>query len=511
VPPMDDGPKKNGSLPDPELNPMLNPTLGKNLGRWAQVYFTSPPEKREEAVQELLKELQDGSATETAVQDSPSARTEAKPPQVRTEPIPPPVRTEPISSTVRREPIPPSTRSEPIPPPVRSEAKVPQVRSETNPPRILDVPPVLTGFNPVASTEPEAEEEEEDIPLTKEARPAKSPLPAAEVSYRQRKELFPDEIEGPEPEFEAEERPRGEICPACLHKNEPGQRFCGFCGFSLKTDVEEPAPPARQTRPVPIPVEPARAPAPVRPASLHADERDAETWQWLHEKNLAKLAVAQERKARWKVPLIAFLLLAIACGYLYWRSTTGEADATKAAAKQPPIGQTQGEGASDPRSNASSGRGNAANHARGQGAPTQSQVPRKQTTAPPEAKTQTPLPPVVASRNVTPKEPPRSAEMSAPEANAGTPYREGLQELTLGRKYLNGEGVPRDHATAAKWLWKSVGKQNPDAVLLLSDLYVRGDGVPQSCDQARILLSAAAKRGSPGAADKLRSVLAVCR
>src|SRR4029077_10776637 len=45
-------------LPNPDLNPLLNPTLGRHLGRWAQVYFTSPPEKREEAVEELLRELQ---------------------------------------------------------------------------------------------------------------------------------------------------------------------------------------------------------------------------------------------------------------------------------------------------------------------------------------------------------------------------------------------------------------------------------------------------------------------
>lgn len=45
-------------LPKPELNPMMNPTLGRNLGRWAHVYFTSPPEKREEAVTELLRELE---------------------------------------------------------------------------------------------------------------------------------------------------------------------------------------------------------------------------------------------------------------------------------------------------------------------------------------------------------------------------------------------------------------------------------------------------------------------
>jgi len=45
-------------LPRPELNPLLNPLLADNMGRWAEVYFTSPPEKREEAVLDLLRELQ---------------------------------------------------------------------------------------------------------------------------------------------------------------------------------------------------------------------------------------------------------------------------------------------------------------------------------------------------------------------------------------------------------------------------------------------------------------------
>ena len=59
--PWDKG--KNVELPNPELNPLQNPTLGKNLGRWAQVYFTSPPEKREQAVVDLLRELESESET----------------------------------------------------------------------------------------------------------------------------------------------------------------------------------------------------------------------------------------------------------------------------------------------------------------------------------------------------------------------------------------------------------------------------------------------------------------
>jgi hypothetical protein len=46
-------------LPDPDLTPSLNPTLARNLGRWAEVYFTTPPEQRDAAVQKLLHELQE--------------------------------------------------------------------------------------------------------------------------------------------------------------------------------------------------------------------------------------------------------------------------------------------------------------------------------------------------------------------------------------------------------------------------------------------------------------------
>ena len=41
-----------------ELNPLLNPLLADNMGRWAEVYFKSPPEKRDEAVLALLHRLE---------------------------------------------------------------------------------------------------------------------------------------------------------------------------------------------------------------------------------------------------------------------------------------------------------------------------------------------------------------------------------------------------------------------------------------------------------------------
>jgi hypothetical protein len=66
-----DHPDGPSTLPVPELNPLLNPVLGQHMGRWAEVYFTSPPEKREQAVLELLQELQGEAATAEGITSPP--------------------------------------------------------------------------------------------------------------------------------------------------------------------------------------------------------------------------------------------------------------------------------------------------------------------------------------------------------------------------------------------------------------------------------------------------------
>ncbi len=52
-------------------------------------------------------------------------------------------------------------------------------------------------------------------------------------------------------------------------------------------------------------------------------------------------------------------------------------------------------------------------------------------------------------------------------------------------------------------LWTSVENGDTHAEVTLAGRYVRGDGVPQSCAQARVLLEAAVKRGSMEAKQKL--------
>jgi len=85
----------------------------------------------------------------------------------------------------------------------------------------------------------------------------------------------------------------------------------------------------------------------------------------------------------------------------------------------------------------------------------------------------------------------------------------GAEELAIAQRYLNAAaGQERNSSEAAKWLWKAIAKHNADATLLLSDLYLKGDGVEKNCDQARVLLDAAAGRGMKGAGDRLRHLQA---
>jgi hypothetical protein len=97
---------------------------------------------------------------------------------------------------------------------------------------------------------------------------------------------------------------------------------------------------------------------------------------------------------------------------------------------------------------------------------------------------------------------PPTSQISAARGN-------GSEELAIAENYLNGtHGKASDSGEAAKWLWKSVAKQNSSAALILSDLYLRGNGVAKSCDQARLLLDIAARKGAAGAADRLRNLQA---
>ena len=251
------------------------------------------------------------------------------------------------------------------------------------------------------------------------------------------------------------------ICPACLHKNQARQRFCGLSGFPLK--MRDPvAQKATEATP--------------EPSIVYRSEND---WQWLREKHLQELVDRQKRISRWMTLAIVLLLLALANGaLLFWRNRS-EFDVSwlpGSSAVSAPKPETVPVLVEQP------------NHP---------DLSSAQDGPAPESHSGTEISEGPGS--------PTAAESTA-ASGSGRALKDGTPELLQGRRYLIGRGVPKNSAVAAVWLWKAVARKNVDAVLLLSDLYVRGDGVPQSCDQARLLLTAAAQKGSAQARNRLHEL-----
>ncbi len=92
--------------------------------------------------------------------------------------------------------------------------------------------------------------------------------------------------------------------------------------------------------------------------------------------------------------------------------------------------------------------------------------------------------------------PARNAE---PPKNAEPGQMEFLQALQILRGKNRGGELPE----AVRLLWVAVEKGNSGAEVALADLYRRGEGIPQNCDQTRVLLTAAAKKGNAEAKNRL--------
>jgi len=80
----------------------------------------------------------------------------------------------------------------------------------------------------------------------------------------------------------------------------------------------------------------------------------------------------------------------------------------------------------------------------------------------------------------------------------------GLAEYSQALRLLHERSGGVDTSEALRLLWISVEKGNPSAELTLAELYWHGKGVARNCDQTRILLSAAARKGNAEAQKQLR-------
>jgi hypothetical protein len=398
------------TLPAPELNPLVNPVLGQHMGRWAEVYFTAPPEKREQAVLELLRELQG-------------------------------------------EPEPASA----------------------------------------AATGPE---------------PAPRIAEAQQASSR---------------------------CPWCGRENPASHRFCGICGKSVAkpaiadrhsdvriadlhiTDEEiadhldpssfDGATPLRE--PVLRTETPALHSVSTQAGSYarHTDEEPI----FRRERDLQRSDLDDEifhyppASRSYGVFLgLALVVALLAIGYVVWR-TYGAPQAHDAAQASPSVAATEPatQPAPDPAPPTIS-KPDVPEHV-SEHAPEPASSASQPTTASESARVNNQANARTRERKSASAEPIRSVAAAeknpTPDASAGN----GAEELVTAQRYLNGTaGQERNRSEGAKWLWKAVSKHNADATLLLADLYLRGEGVGKSCDQAHVLLDAAARQGIKGAGDKLR-------
>jgi PilZ domain len=83
----------------------------------------------------------------------------------------------------------------------------------------------------------------------------------------------------------------------------------------------------------------------------------------------------------------------------------------------------------------------------------------------------------------------------------------GEQDLAIAQRYLSERPGPSGSAAATRYLWAAVEQGNVKAEVILAELYARGDGVTKSCDQARVLLRVAAKKGSNEASQELAQIV----
>ena len=404
-------------LPNPDLNPLLNPTLGRNLGRWAEVYFTSPPEKREEAVGELLRELKE---------------------------------------------------------------------------------------NPAAAAT-EAEFAHDDLSLKEAVAALKA------RAFNQSSEVLTTTTSGVQ-------------CAECGHRHPAAQRFCGMCGAPLATDELDPQDYGQQ----PVVTVARREPDPGYHTSIFGLDTSAPVTQpsfgndadinWLREKNLAG---GSEGSSGFR-KLIPALLAMAAIGILIYAQSRPPGTPTRptAATTAPPkvenAPQSHPSQEAPPAAPASQAASSAPAPGPANPAPNATSVAGNPTPAAPTTKQTTAAEKPAAPEAAAPVAP-NPAPKSAPEAYAASAATSkpqpatadanaGAEDFALATEYLNGRRGPRDSTEAAKFLWKAVGKENPSAILLLSDMYLVGDGVPKSCDQARLLLNAAVRKSVPHAAQKLRNL-----
>ena len=498
------------TLPSPELNPLTNPVLGRNMGRWAEVYFTSPPEKREQAVQELLRELErdssagESSAQVTAVPSEPGNAAEEDrtrlsknssanlpatfSPNFSENSLETPAATNPEFSAATSEKA--VEISPGLPPPLRQEF----IQCHSCGQLWL----VEQKFCGACGDALPVQEGVLDAALRNGNSAQASPTPAPgqlelaamadQVEPDRVKEKFEEEVEVVEGKIRKERfsEPRGD------------EKIDQF----------------------PIPGESVIQDRQLIWAQGVKPSTD----------DVPRLFLDQERARQRRSRVLMGTALVILVGTLFYVGARGTAPwlrAHDAAQNAGAKAVSAAGGSSSSSGGGSAGAASDGSSLAGSSSAGSSLPPKTANRGANPAVAVHALSPAPAGYSPTRRDDKKNpgehdgsgAGTSSQKAIVPTSAAEeksnplsdhvghGAEELAIAESYLSGtQGKARDSSEAAQWLWKSVGKQNAAAALLLSDLYVTGDGVPRNCDQARLLLDAAARKGVPGAGERIRDL-----
>jgi hypothetical protein len=269
------------------------------------------------------------------------------------------------------------------------------------------------------------------------------------------------------------------VCPACQRKNPPRNKFCAGCGEVLNPALSDSSEDHGR--------------APMQGSAEAPSAKPESDIQWLRNRTLGSLDASDAQKQRGSRYLVGALVIALAgFAYLQWAPSlpTSLRSPGRTAAPRPSVPAAPLPAEDSPQAEIKRPPETISPDPKGSGV--------HDTFATPEVHDRRPLAPGL--QPAVQRSPLFDVTISRRPVDAG------VSDLRLAQRYLGGSMGARDSSEAAKLLWKAVRKQNVTAAVLLSDLYVRGDGVPKSCDQARLLLVAAAKRGAPLAAQQLRSL-----
>ena len=138
------------------------------------------------------------------------------------------------------------------------------------------------------------------------------------------------------------------------------------------------------------------------------------------------------------------------------------------------------------------------------------QNPTPQAIAAPQKQSQ--IPSALTPMTQTNK-PASATALSTPSASAssvttGSSADGGYPEFQAARAILRSDTREGELPDAVRLLWASIEKGNTGAEVALAELYRTGRGVSKNCDQARVLLSAAANRGNADAKRELATLIA---